>query len=43
MLKDTTGMQLANARLLKETRVRTFLAEWLRGTSTNTTALSTNH
>lgn len=43
MLKDTTGMQLAYARLLKETRVRNFLADWLTGTKTNTMAPSTNH
>lgn len=36
-MKDTTGLQLANSRLLKEKRVRNFLAEGLTGTKTNTT------
>lgn len=37
MLKDTTGLPLANSRLLKEIRVRNFLTDGLTGTKTNMT------
>lgn len=36
-MKDTTGLQLANSRLLKEIRVRNFLTDGLTGTKTNMT------
>ena len=43
MLKDTTGTQLADSRLLKETRVKNFLADWLTGNKANTMVPSTNN